>query len=607
MIQTIFNKIINNKTNFSKNELDILAPYVKNGYIIQDNNSYSLSKKYKVGLLHIQDTFNKLLPLNNDKQTIKIDDTKGCNSGDFILVQLIFNPKGILKAKIIKTLQTNQNDTMAYLKENKLYDIKSLSKIDMKIDIKNYKQDDILLLQQNKIKDLIGNLQDPYIDEKISLYLYNQSYRSGEYSTNIKQINNYSSRVDLTQLDFCTIDPVDAKDHDDAIYYDNQTQELYVAIADVSAYVKENTKLDEDARKRAFSIYLPNKVLPMIPHILSDDLCSLKPNVNRLAYVCKMKIDTKLLEVEYFDIFEAVINSKHKYSYEDIDNKILTNSLDKNLKELYQLTLQFRQKRLKNGYDFQTTQLRLKLNDKLNVTNVAQENSTNSHKLVEECMLLANLSSAKKLDDIGIYRVHDAPKRTKIDDLLKNVSLLGLDVKLKKDIHSTILSLQQKAKNASLQKEVDTLIIQSQQQASYKSTKSGHFGLGFENYSHFTSPIRRYSDLILHRILKTNTIPKDIGSICEYISTQEREITKLVWDLEDRIYARFALKNIDKIFEAIVTQIGEFPKGELVGKISGLNFEIQNYQEQNLFEKIKIKFVKSDIISKKIVAKIVKG
>ena len=605
MIKNIFERIINQETNFTKDEIKFLQPYVAKNILIQNNNKFALNKKYKVGILSISNNYAKLNAFGVSQKTIQIPDIKSCNDGDLVIVQLIFNPRGTLKAKILEVLQSKQTHTLCYINENCLHDIKSLVKINANIKIKDYKQDDVVLIQNNNVVEHLGNLQENSIDEKISLYLYNQEYRIKEnYTTNINTID-YENRIDLTSLEFATIDPASAKDHDDAIYFDEQNCILYVAIADVSAYVKEDSTLDKEAKKRAFSIYLPNKVLPMIPHILSDDLCSLKPDVNRLSYVCKMHIDMETLEVLKSEFIEAVICSKHKYSYEQIDEQIQNNTLDKNLNALYNLTKRFRKRRLKKGYDFRTSEYRLQLDDKLNLKAVNEEQGSPSHKLVEECMLQANIQSALSLDGVGIYRTHEEPDRKKIEELLKNLNLLGIDVKLKKDIHSTILAIQKKAKTVNLEEEVDTLIIQSQQQAAYQSITAGHFGLGFSDYSHFTSPIRRYSDLVLHRILKTKKIPKDIDDICLNISTKERDIAKLVWDLEDRIYARYASNNIDEVYEAIVVNTGEFAQGELINTIAGLTFDIENYEEQTLFSDIKIKFVKSDIISKKIIAKII--
>ena len=602
----IFQRIIENKTDFKKEEIEFLKPFVDKNILKQNNNKFEISKKYKIGILQILNDGSKLLPLNKTDKTIKIEDTKQFNNGDLVIAQIIFNPRGILKGKIIDLIQTNQTSSLCYIKDNKLYDIKTLTLVNFNINLKQYKNEDLLLIQDSKVVELYGNLNDNSIDEKISLYLYNQEYRiKQKYTCNIKDIKQDDKKVDLTNLEFATIDPISAKDHDDAIYYDSAKNELYVAIADVSAFIKEGSNLDKEAKKRAFSIYLPNKVLPMIPHELSDDLCSLKPDVNRLAFVCKMKIDKKTASVKSSEIFEAIICSKHKYSYEDIDDKIKNNSLDTDLKALYELTQKLKKNRLKTGYDFRTSEYRLVLDKDLNLVKVNEEQGSPSHSLVEECMLLANIQAASKLNEVGIFRVHEEPDRKKIEELLKSLSLLGIDVKLKKDIHSTIESIQKKALNTGLEEEVDKLIIQSQQQASYQTKQLGHFGLGFSSYSHFTSPIRRYSDLVLHRILKTKKIPKDIDDICEYISTKEREIAKLVWDLEDRIYARYASKHIGDMYEAIITDVDEHPSVEFISNIAGLKADVLNYESQSLFSNVEVQIEQSDIVSKSIKVKII--
>lgn len=607
MIKEIFEKILNNSSELLEEELQYINPYLQKGIVKIVDDAFVLSKKYKVGILNVQNDFIKFQALGKDTKTIKINDLGSCNNGDLVLVQVIFNPKGGLKAKILEVLQNNQNNTLAIIKENKLFYVQSMSKINMNINLQNYVQGDILVLNDSKITSHLGNISNASIDEKISLHLFEENYRTDkDYTCDIPKINDIKNRVDLRDLPFATIDPASAKDHDDAIYFDKQNNDLYVAIADVSAYIKEGSPLDKEARKRAFSIYLPNKVLPMIPHILSDDLCSLRVNEDRLAYVCKMNIDTKTLEVKSSTLIEALINTKYKYAYEDIDEQIQNNTLSDDINQLYKLTIKLRKKRLTNGYDFRTSEYRLKLNKNLNLKEVLIEHGSASHQLVEECMLLANICTAKKLENNGIFRIHEEPKRSKIDDLITNVSLLGIDVKLKSDIHSTIESIQQKASNVGLENEVDKLIIQSQQQASYSSKLSSHFGLGFKHYSHFTSPIRRYSDLVLHRILKSLKIPKDIDNICENISSKERVIAKLVWDLEDRIYARYAFNNINKVYEGIITDVKERPQGEFINNISGLSVDIENFDDELLFSKINFEILHADLISKKITAKIVR-
>ena len=603
----IFTKIIQNNQNFTLEELEILKKLVKQGIVKFQDDNYILSKKYTIGKISTNSNVTKLITLDNKKQNIIIDKThlNQAYSNDVVLAQIIFNPRGGLKAKVIKILSKNDIAILCYIINNDIFDMKNHIKLTIKVENKhNLKDYDIFLVKNNTIVQIIGNIADSTIDEKISLYLYKEDYRLKNYSTKIKSIKEYSNRVDLTHLSFCTIDPKSAKDHDDAIYYDEQNHILYVAIADVSSYIHENSILDKEAKKRAFSVYLPHKVLPMLPFELSSDLCSLKPNEKRLAYVMKIYIDINSSSVIKSELFEAVIESKHRYSYEYIDNQIQTNNLDTSLQELYNIILSFRKKRLKNGYDFRTKELRQILDKNQNLIDISEQNSTPSHWLVEECMLLANIQAAKKLDNIGIFRVHEEPSRKSIDQLIKDLTLLGLKVKLKTDIHKTIESIQQKAKNVNLEHEVDRLIIQAQQQARYSSEIAMHFGLGFSHYSHFTSPIRRYSDLVLHRILKTKQIPKDIDEICEIISIKEREITKLVWDFEARKYARWAADHIGETYKAKIVDIDDKPKGELLSGMLGMKFEINNYAGETLFSDIDIKIISSDIVKKIIICEI---
>jgi ribonuclease R len=185
-------------------------------------------------------------------------------------------------------------------------------------------------------------------------------------------------------------------------------------------------------------------------------------------------------------------------------------------------------------------------------------------------------------------------------DLVNN---LGLKVKMQSNVHDTILAIQQKAKTSMFVNEVDELIIQAQVQAHYSSINLGHFGLGFKSYSHFTSPIRRYSDLVLHRILKTNQTPENIDDICSHISTTQRRVDQLVWDFEERKYARWAAKHLNEEFKA---RIVEQEKGiaKLYKDMPGLRVILDNYKGQLLFSKLKVVIKKVDIISKTIVASI---
>ena len=563
------------------------------------NETYTLNSKYKIGTISIS---NKIAILNLDNSSsqkiyIEFDKLNGAYRDDTVVVQVLFNPKGKTKAKVIQILNRTQNSILCFVKDKNLFTIKENILIDC--DIVNNKDGDIVVFEDGKIASKFGNIADAKVDEPISLFLYNEYYRLVQEPKVTHKDLNIEKRQDLTHLEFCTIDPASAKDHDDAIYYDEKTNEIYVAIADVSAYVKEGTDLDSDALRRSFSVYLPHKVLPMLPFELSTDLCSLVPHKVRPAYVFKMKVDTNNTKVVSSELFEAMIESKNKHSYEYIDDVLAENDPTNIHNKLFVITQKLKKNRLKNGFDFRNDEIRLILDDEEKLKDFKLESSSPSHSLVEECMLLANQEAAKKLKSIGIFRVHDEPSDSKIKKLIDEVNYLGIDAKLKDDVHSTIISIQKLARNADLEQEVDELIIQSQQQASYASIKKPHFGLGFNDYSHFTSPIRRYSDLVLHRILKSGNIPDNIEEICEEISAREREIASLVWDYEDRKYARFLSNHISHIFMATIIDTDKIIV-KLDEKVKGARVYIENYSGQKLFSKVKVKITSCDIISKRI-------
>ena len=569
-----------------------------------ENNVYSLNSKYKIGTVSISEKIATLHLSTNSSQKIYLDFDKlnGAYRDDIVLVQILFNPKGRTKAKVIQILNRTENDILCYVKNKNLYTIKENILIDC--EIVNNKDGDVVVFSQGKITSKFGHIEDAKVDEKISLFLYHELYRLDETPLSNYSILKKDTRTDLTDLEFSTIDPASAKDHDDAIYFDEQSNEIYVAIADVSAYVEEGSSLDKAAFQRSFSLYFPHKVLPMLPFELSTDLCSLVPNKPRPAYVFKMKLNKNHTKVISSELLEAMIESKHKHSYEYID-EVLERNDDNNIHtKLFKITQKLKKNRLKNGFDFRNDEIRLILDKEENLIDFKLESSSPSHSLVEECMLLANQEAAKKLKSIGIFRVHEEPSDSKIKKLIDEVNFLGIEAKLKEDVHSTIISIQKLARNANLEQEVDELIIQSQQQASYSSIKKPHFGLGFTDYSHFTSPIRRYSDLVLHRILKTGKIPEDIETICEDISIKEREIARLVWDYEDRKYARYLSKNIGKIYLATIVDTDTILV-KLNEGVKGARVHIENYGGEKLFSQVKVKIASSDIISKKITGNIV--
>ncbi|MCP4970005.1 MAG: VacB/RNase II family 3'-5' exoribonuclease [Arcobacter sp.] len=612
MLKDIFTKLQTLNTMFTAEELNKLEPFIKKEIIIKKDSKYELNSKYKVGTVKVHKKSATLIDLVNEHKNIPLDfeHLQGAFDGDFVLAKRVFNPRSKIKAKVIKIFDGKKIDLLVFIKDNKYYTIKENILLHNKNKV-NAREGEVLLVDSKtyEVSKILGHIDDASIDEKISLFLYKEDFRLDKKIEVNAKMDDTKQRVDLTHLAFCTIDPNSAKDHDDAIYFDWINAHLYVAIADVSYFVKEGSTLDVEAFKKSTSAYLPGKVLPMLPNELSEEMCSLKEGVERYSFVFKIHLDLEKFEVKKSELFEAVIKSQRKFSYGRID-RVLDEKLDTYTNEekkifdylvpLYEVTKNFRAKRLKKGYDFRSTEFRLKLDNKKEIQSIEVEKSTASHQLVEECMLLANIEASKKVNSVGIFRIHEEPPFKAISKLVDDVNSLGIKVKLQNDVHDTIIHIQEKAKHTTMAEEVDDLIIHAQTQAKYSSKNLGHFGLGFKSYSHFTSPIRRYSDLVLHRILKSRKTPNNIDEICDHISVQERKIDQMVWDYEDRKYARWALKNLGL---EVKVQIVDLERGIAItnGQIPGAKINLDNYKGQVLFSKQKVIIKSSDIVSKQIV------
>jgi len=610
LLKELFTKIEKKEKNFSQKELEKIKIFLKDEILVK-KEELEINSKYKIAILKIEKNFAVLEDLLNPIKNLKIeiDCLNGAFNEDLVLAKRIFNPRSKIKAKIIKVLEGKKAEILVYVENGYFITFKENIQIESK-KAKKYQDGDVLIIDNKELEEIkfIGNLDNPLIDEYISLYLYNELYRLENIEVEDFLMNDTKQRVDLTNLPFCTIDPNSAKDHDDAIYFDKNTNTLFVAIADVSFFVKEGSLLDKLAQKKANTIYLPTKTFPMLPKVLSENLCSLKENENRYAYVFKLELDIKKSKVVKSSLFEAVIKSNRNLSYGRVD-RVLEKKFDQYssiekeifdyLVELYEITKKFRKNRLLKGFDFRTTENRLKLKNSI-LQSVEIEKSTASHQLVEECMLLANVEASKSIKQ-GIFRIHEEPSFKAISRLVDDVNIIGVKAKLKDDVHSTIIHIQKEAERMLLQEEVDELIIQSQEKAKYSSKNLGHFGLGFSSYSHFTSPIRRYSDLVLHRILKTKKIPQDMDLICEHISNQERKIDTLVSDFENRAYARWAENNIGTLLKVKIIDIQK-ARAICYENIVGLKVAIENYSGQKLFSKHRVKIKSSNIATKLIVA-----
>ncbi|TWO24541.1 RNB domain-containing ribonuclease [Campylobacter insulaenigrae] len=603
---------------------DIIKFY-KNKYYLKDGFTFG-----KIDISNNGTGFLQSFDLNFKKDLlIENKNLKGANYADVVVVKLLPIKKKRPSAKVILVLKRAHETSLVITKKygeailgmNIQTGLTCALKASQK-SLKALPLGTILKIENNNnnITEVIGHIDDDFIDEKISLALYNKNTIFDTLCENeakaygdIVDANMYPQRVDLRKLSFCTIDPIDAKDFDDAIYYDKKEHAIYIAIADVSSYVHAYSAIDKEARNRGFSIYFPHIAIPMLPRSLSENICSLKPNEDRLAFCFKITLnhDNEIIKEE---LFESIINSKRRFNYDEVDNYLvkLKDLEDLNwIYELFTITQNLRKKRLKNACEFKTQELRMQLDEFNKLKSTRLEDDTSSHNLIEECMLLANKAAAK-LIEVGIFRNHLSPDFKKIDQLLTDLSTLSIDVNSKNNTIELFKDIQTLADELNIRPEVDKLIIKAQKKAEYSSENAGHFGLGFDKYTHFTSPIRRYSDLILHRLLKAkiNNDKKlfdylllNIQNTCEELSILEREADKVAWDFMDRKFARWAKENIGKKFKAIVIENQNSLQVKLDDKIKGALITIIG-SKANLLEHVEIEITQVDIISAKIFGKI---
>ena len=556
----------------------------------------------------------------------------GAHLGDIVVAHLLSNKKSRQSAKILAVLEPANETSLVYLKrfgEAVLgVNIQNGLSLALKASQKSLKALPLGTLLKinnanNEITEVLGLITDPNIDEKISLAIYN---KKDEFSPACQDEarawgdavdpSMYKERVDLQHLPFCTIDPDDAKDFDDAIYYDTSKNALYVAIADVSEYVSAFSATDKEAKNRCFSIYFPHKSVPMLPRTLSENICSLRPDEPRLAFTFKISLNDDL-SVKKEELFSAIIKSKKRFTYNEVD-KILENKsgceqgiLDW-LLPLHKITQRLKQIRLKKGFDFRSKELKMSLNDDGLIASTHFESETPSHALIEDCMLLANKAAAKMISK-GVFRNHAPADIKKINFLLDDLAALGIEAQYESDFALMIAKIQSKANELGIREDADKLIIKAQKRAEYSHTSSGHFGLGFETYTHFTSPIRRYSDLTLHRLLKAqlakddklyNYLLEGIEATCEELNIKEREADKVAFDFMDRKFARWAEQNIGKDFICYISEISEPLIARLDDELKGARIILPNFTCP-LLTRVRVRIISSDIASAKIIGKVV--
>ena len=463
-----------------------------------------------------------------------------------------------------------------------------------------------------RVTEVLGEIDDPGMEIEIAVRKYEVPHlfspealsQAATLPDKIRPADR-KDRIDLTDVPLVTIDGEDARDFDDAVYCEPiktgrgksafEGWRLVVAIADVSHYVKPGEPIDEDAYERATSVYFPRRVITMLPEKLSNGLCSLNPNEDRLAMVCDMLI-SRVGEIHAYQFFPAVIRSHARFTYTEVA-AILGNTRGPeaarrrelvphllNLHEAYRALLKERTRR--GAVDFESTETQIVCDENGRIEKIVPRVRTEAHKLIEEAMLAANVCSADFIATSkhpSLYRVHEGPTPEKKTLLQNYLKALGLGLSIGDEpTPGEFQAIATATKDRVDAQQIHTMLLRSMQQAIYTGTNSGHFGLAYEAYTHFTSPIRRYPDLLVHRVIKallhskrysllTGALEtaakakKGAGAEAEqwevtgaHCSANERRADEASRDVEAWLKCRFMREHLGEEYSGTVTAVTSF-------------------------------------------------
>jgi ribonuclease R len=389
-------------------------------------------------------------------------------------------------------------------------------------------------------------------------------------------------RTDLRKLPLITIDGADARDFDDAVFAEQRGDgfRLIVAIADVAEYVQPGQPLDLEAEQRGTSVYFPDRVIPMLPEALSNGLCSINPDVDRLCMVCDMKLDERG-KVRNSRFYEAVMRSHARMTYDQVERMINGGDPDLNqrfahvrgnLDQLFAVYRALARRRERRGaLDFDSQAVYFQFDADGRVADIRMSTRNEAHRLIEECMIAANVEAARF---VGaqlpmLYRVHEPPKADKLEALEEFLRAQGLSVRWKEEPDpAQFAAIQKQVADQSVRRLVDAVLLRSLSLAVYQPENLGHFGLALAEYAHFTSPIRRYPDLLLHRAIKHLCRKRkrkaftygtermtELGRHCSWTERRAEEASRAV---DERLKAQFMKRHIGDIFDGIVTGVTSF-------------------------------------------------
>ncbi len=441
-----------------------------------------------------------------------------------------------------------------------------------------------------QVIQILGEHMAPGMEIDVAVLAYNIPHtwptavvqEAEKYAPEVPE-QDCKGRKDLRDMALLTIDGEDARDFDDAVFCEPRKEggwHLVVAIADVSHYVQLGSALDQEAQERGTSVYFPERVIPMLPEALSNGLCSLNPHVDRLCMVCDMEISANG-EIKSYQHYDAVMHSKARMTYGKVHSILHGDealreeykAVVPDLENLYDLFKVFRQQRqIRGALDFESTETRIVFGDDQKIEKIVPVVRNEAHMLIEECMLAANVCAARFLHSNklpGLYRVHDTPKEERIQELhdylsLNGMQLTGGDTPQPSDFQKLLAEIHKLPDFEAAQ----TMVLRSMNQAVYSPDNKGHFGLAYKEYGHFTSPIRRYPDLLLHRAIRHSLKGGDatnfdynadaMQKLGEHCSTTERRADEATRDVVSWLKCEYMSHHVGEDYTGKVTGVMAF-------------------------------------------------
>lgn len=597
-------------------ELNETLTALENDFVVYhtNKNKYMLLEDSHLlkGIMRINKKGFGFVEVDNREEDIYVSENNlnGAIHGDIVLVEIISKKTAKdVEGRILRVVKRPVTRYVGEINFRKNNGYVTLDDKKVKVEIEVKKEDSLNAVDghkvvvelgkkinnhkyQGKVVEIIGHKNDPGVDILSIVYKYNINV---DFPDDVKEQvsmmpmevseEELKDRRDLRDTVIFTIDGDDTKDIDDAISIkklSNGHYELGVHIADVSYYVKEGSPLDNEAMERGTSVYLVDRVIPMLPHELSNGICSLNPNVDRLAISCVMEFDSNGKQIKY-DIFPSVIRSRIQMTYKKVNSILEDNVIPEGYEEfaddlrlMKELADILRAMKVRRGYiDFDVDEAKILVDENCVPTDVVLRNRGTGEMLIEDFMIAANECVATHIYFMNlpfIYRVHDMPKEEKIRSYLSFIGNLGYQIPGNiKDFKPK--SMQKLIEYLSDKKEfkiLSELLLRSMQKAIYQKENIGHYGLASSCYTHFTSPIRRYPDTTVHRLLRTYLFNHDMSSdtirhwdeklvyVAEHSSSRERASVDCEREVEDMKMAEYMEKHIGEEFEGMISTVTNF-------------------------------------------------